>query len=130
MEFSEETRRDILDYQNIQQQLQLMLLQKQQAQLQLAELDRAKQEVEKSTSSTFFRSVGAILVPKTKAELASDLAADAESIKLRSDFMAKQEERLKSKLSSLQEKLSALESKYASGQKGEGTTISKQKRVS
>lgn len=127
MEIPEESRKDIMEFQNLQQQLQYLLLQKQQAQLQLAELDRAKGEVEKSSSGSFYRGVGGILVPKTKDELAADLASDSESIKLRLDLMAKQEERLKGRLNALGQRLSELESKL-NGSRGEGTAISKPKR--
>jgi prefoldin beta subunit len=128
MEIPEESRKDIMDFQSMQQQLQYLLMQKQQAQLQLAELDRAKDEVNKSTSDVFYRGVGGIMIPKTKAELTADLANDSEGIKLRVDLMGKQEERMKSRLNALSEKLSELESKLSGGNRREGTTVSKPKR--
>ncbi len=114
MEFEESARKDLAEYQNLSQQLQMILMQKQQSQLQLSEIDRALNEVESSSNAQIYKIVGSVMITKTKEQIVSDLAEEKDSLKMRMDVFSKQEDRLKSKLSDLTTKLSELENKMKS----------------
>jgi len=99
---------DVRDFQAVQQQLQLVLLQKQQADMQLAELKKAEEEVGKSEGS-FYRFVGAVIVPKKKEDLKTELAAEKETLEMRQQVFEKQEKILREKFDSLRKKLESSE---------------------
>ena len=126
MELSEETRKDVADFQNAQQQLQMIMMQKQQTELQLNELQKVSEEVGKAApDAKFFKSVGNVLVPKSKDALAKDLASDKESLELRQGMLAKQEEKLSSRLLELQEKLKKAEKGFSLGDGGSAKPASR-----
>jgi prefoldin beta subunit len=106
LDLDEETKRDIVEYQNLQQQIQIMLAQRQQALAAIAELDQAKTEVEKS-SGALYRFVGSVIVPKKKDELLAELKDEKTSLESRRDVFAKQEERLRKRFDELRKKLEA-----------------------
>jgi len=87
-----------IEFQSMQQQLQLIMLQKQQMKLQSDEIDHALQEVEKAKGDTF-RLVGPILMQSTKDEIVKDLNERKSTIESRITIMEKQEERMKKQLS-------------------------------
>lgn len=87
-----------IELQSLQQQMQLIMLQKQQMRLQSDEIDHALQEVEKAKGDTY-RLVGPILVQSTKEEIVKDLNERKSSLESRITIMEKQEERLKKQLS-------------------------------
>ena len=97
----EEMRKQLTDYQQLQQQLQLVLVQKQQVGLQLQELEKAKESLEKSASGPAYRFVGAFFIPKEKAQLEKELEEERESLGLRQKSMEKQEEKLTERLESI-----------------------------
>lgn len=108
-ELDEETKKDIIEYQNLQQQIQVMIMQRQQALAGIAETDKATEEVQKSSgaSGTLYRFVGSVIVPKKKDELLADLKEDKNALETRRDVFAKQEERLRKRFDELQRKLQA-----------------------
>jgi prefoldin beta subunit len=119
MEMSDETRKDVNEFQNAQQQLQMVLMQKQQIQLQLAEMSKVGDELGKAAGDAkFFKSVGNVLVPKSKDELQKDLASEKETLELRAGMLAKQEEKLSSRLLELQDKLRKAEKGFSLGGDG------------
>jgi len=87
-----------IEFQSMQQQLQLIMLQKQQMKLQSDEMDHALQEIEKAKGETY-RLVGPILMQSTKDEIVKDLNERKGSLESRITIMEKQEERLKKQLS-------------------------------
>jgi prefoldin beta subunit len=105
-DLDEETKRDIVEYQNLQQQIQMLIMQRQQALAALAETDKAADEVQKS-SGTLYRFVGSVIVPKRKDELLRELKDDKTALESRRDVFAKQEERLRKRFDELQRKLQA-----------------------
>lgn len=123
MELSEETKRDVVEFQNLQQQLQVVLLQRQQMQLRLAEIDKVKEELGKAgADAKFYRSVGSVLVPKNKKELETELGEEKETLENRSSLLGKQEEKITQRLTALQQKFQKLERGFSLG---EGGTVSK-----
>ncbi|MFQ5573597.1 MAG: prefoldin subunit, partial [Nitrosopumilaceae archaeon] len=67
-ELSEETKKDLMTFQSMQQQVQVIAMQKQQVAIQLTDLDVALKEIENS-SGTCYRYAGTIIVPKEKDAL-------------------------------------------------------------
>lgn len=106
MELSESQKNDLMEFQSLQQQLQVVAVQKQQLQLASAELDRAL-EASSTSSGKLYRSVGSILVQKEPEALKKDLSSEKEMVKLRVDSLGKQEEKLKSRLTEIQNKFEA-----------------------
>jgi prefoldin beta subunit len=116
-------RRDLVEFQNLQQQLQLVLMQRQQTQLQLAELEKAQEEIAKGEGK-FFRFAGSILVPKEKNVLQKELKEEKESLELRQSVVGKQEEKLKERLNALRKKFEEFEKKSGGLGAGEGAKVS------
>ncbi len=106
-ELTEEQKRNIADFQGLQQQLQLILLQRQQTAVQLAETRRAAEEVKKSEAG-LYRFAGTVLVPKKKEELEKELAGEAEALEARQGMLQKQEEKIRERLQALAKKLEEL----------------------
>jgi prefoldin beta subunit len=96
----------LLRLQQLQQNLQGVMAQKQQLTIQLTETENATKELEKLTDdAVVYKSIGALLVKAEKAKVSADLADRKELVKMRVDVLAKQEERLRTQVKELQEKL-------------------------
>lgn len=96
----------LLRLQQLQQNLQGVMAQKQQLTMQLTETENATKELEKlADDAVVYKSIGALLVKAEKAKVSADLADRKELVKMRVDVMAKQEERLRIQVKELQEKL-------------------------
>lgn len=92
--------------QQMQQTLQAVVTQKQQLEFELAEAERAIEELEKaSEDAPVFRMVGSILVRASKDKLLNDLKEKKEMLNTRVLILGKQEERARSRLKEMQEKL-------------------------
>jgi len=101
-ELSEETKNELIEFQQLQQQIQLLQLQRQQTLAQIAEIDKAREEVEKNTSGgQLYRFVGSIIVPKKKDELLKELAEERESLDVRVNAFKKQEDKLRERYNAL-----------------------------
>lgn len=96
----------LLRLQQLQQTLQSVMAQKQQLEMQLTEVEQAVAELEKmNETAVIYKSIGTLLVKSKKAKVTTDLAERKELLKMRVDVLAKQEERLKTQVKDLQEKL-------------------------
>jgi prefoldin beta subunit len=96
----------LLRLQQLQQNLQGVMAQKQQLTMQLTETENATKELEKlADDAVVYKSIGALLVKAEKAKVSADLADRKELVKMRVDVLAKQEERLRTQVKELQEKL-------------------------
>jgi prefoldin beta subunit len=105
-ELSEETKNDLMEFQQLQQQIQLLQMQRQQTLAQIAEVDKAREEVEKNTGAgQLYRFVGSIIVPKKKDELLKELADERESLDVRVNAFKKQEDKHREKYDALRKKL-------------------------
>jgi prefoldin beta subunit len=87
---------DINQLQLLQQNLQNILLQKQQLQKQLNEIDSALESLKDSDSA--YKIVGNIMVVSKKTDLQKDLQQKKETLNLRIKNFEKQEQILKQKL--------------------------------
>jgi prefoldin beta subunit len=96
----------LLRLQQLQQNLQGVMAQKQQLTMQLTETENAIKELEKlADDAVVYKSIGALLVKAEKVKVSADLADRKELVKMRVDVLAKQEERLRTQVKELQEKL-------------------------
>jgi prefoldin beta subunit len=96
----------LLRLQQLQQNLQGVMAQKQQLTMQLTETENATKELEKlADDAVVYKSIGALLVKAEKVKVSADLVDRKELVKMRVDVLVKQEERLRTQVKELQEKL-------------------------
>ena len=96
----------IAKMQQSQQNLQSILMQKQQVEMENAESDRALEELKKaSDDDQVFKYAGTILLKSDKKSLIDELEEKKELSKTKSTVLAKQEERLKTSLQEQEQKI-------------------------
>jgi len=96
----------LLRLQQLQQNLQALLTQKQQLELELTETDQALEELQKLTEDTvIYKSIGTLLVKSNKTAVTTELNEKKELLNTRINVLGKHEERLRSQLKDLQDKL-------------------------
>ncbi|UCE57827.1 MAG: prefoldin subunit beta [Candidatus Bathyarchaeota archaeon] len=96
----------LLRLQQLQQTLQGVLTQKQQLELELNEVEQALGELEKLTeASVIYKSVGSLLVKSKRANVTVELNERKELLNMRINVLGKQEERLRTQVKDLQDKL-------------------------
>ncbi len=96
----------IAKMQQSQQNLQSILMQKQQVEMENAESDRALEELKKaSDNDQVFKYAGTILIKSDKKSLIDELEEKKELSKTKSTVLAKQEERLKTSLQEQEQKI-------------------------
>ena len=92
--------------QQSQQNLQSILMQKQQVEMENVESDRALEELKKaSDEDQVFKYAGSILIKSNKKSLIDELEEKKELSKTKSVVLAKQEERLKASLQEQEQKI-------------------------
>lgn len=99
-EISKEMEEKINQLQLMEQNVNMLLAQKQQFQAQLIEVNSALGEVEKT--ETAYKIVGSIMVLSKKEDLKSDLMSKKEIVELRIKSLEKQESSIKDKAKKLQ----------------------------
>lgn len=96
----------LLRLQQLQQTLQGVLTQKQQLELELNEVEQALGELEKLTdASVIYKSIGSLLVKSKRANVTVELNERKELLNMRINVLGKQEERLRTQVKDLQDKL-------------------------
>ena len=96
----------ITKMQQSQQNLQSILMQKQQVEMENVESDRALEELKKaSDTDQVFKYAGSILIKSDKKSLIDELEEKKELSKTKSTVLAKQEERLKTSLQEQEQKI-------------------------
>ena len=96
----------IAKMQQSQQNLQSILMQKQQVEMENAESDRALEELKKaSDNDQVFKYAGTILIKSDKKSLIDELEEKKQLSKTKSTVLAKQEERLKTSLQEQEQKI-------------------------
>ncbi|MDC0203724.1 prefoldin subunit beta [Candidatus Nitrosopelagicus sp.] len=92
--------------QQSQQNLQSILMQKQQVEMENAESDRALEELKKAADDDqVFKYAGSILIKSDKKSLIDELEEKKELSKTKTTVLAKQEERLKTSLQEQEQKI-------------------------
>jgi len=106
-EINEETRKLAEEFQILQQQLQAVMMQKENIKIQDLEIDRALEELDETKEKTAFKITGNVMINKPIEELKNDLKENKETIKIRINSFDKNETRLNDRLKELQEQLQA-----------------------
>ena len=96
----EKNMKDIENYQSMQQRLQIVMLQKQQLQMQSDELNHAIEELGKA-SGKVYRIVGPIVIQSNKDDMSKELQSRRADYTSKVELLEKQEERLKKNLMDL-----------------------------
>ncbi|MBS3149373.1 prefoldin subunit [Candidatus Woesearchaeota archaeon] len=102
------TQKKVEELHNIEENLRVILVQKQNLQIQLLEMENAISELEK-TNDNAYKIVGAIMVELPSEEIKKDLNSKKEIVEIKIKNLDKQENKLKEESNSIQkEVLSAL----------------------
>jgi prefoldin beta subunit len=109
-------REQLARFEQLQQNLQAILVQKQQIDVESAEVDRATVELKKATDQdAVYRSAGNIMVKAKKEDLLKDLEERKELATTRSTVLAKQEQRVRESIKELSSKIEGALKNPASG---------------
>lgn len=96
----------LLRLQQVQQTLQGIITQKQQLEMQLSEVEQATSELEKlDETAVIYKSIGALLIKSEKEKVTTELTERKELLTMRVGVLSKQEERLRTQVKDLQDKL-------------------------
>lgn len=101
---NEDLNKSLIEYENLEKQLEVLLIQKHQLQLQMNEVRHATEELRKATGEVY-RSVGAVMLHTTKEAAEADLREKQEIIDVKLNAINKQEERLRGTVLDSQKKL-------------------------
>ena len=104
-EISDETRNLIEEFQNYQQQLQSLVMQKETMKMQNVEINRAVEELSASKENNAYKITGTVMISKPVEELKKELNETKDAIDVKIKSYEKMEEKLNSKLKELQVKL-------------------------
>jgi len=108
--------KEIMQYENLEKQLEVVLIQKHQLQLQSNEIKHALEEL-KNAKGTVYRSAGSILIQSTKDEAEKDLKDRQELIEVKLNALEKQESKLRESVTEAQKGLQERMKDY--GKEGE-----------
>ncbi len=104
----EQTREMVGQFQQYQQQLQAILIQKETMQLQLMETTKALEELDSTKNEKAYKITGQIMVSKPVEELKKELSETKETIEIRMNSLEKTEERVTGKLKEMETELRKL----------------------
>ena len=100
-------REQLERFEKLQQNLQAVLIQKQQVEAELREIERALEELKKvGPEGVVYKSAGSILVRVDKGELEKELEEKKELSNTRLMVLGKQETKLRESLKELQDRIS------------------------
>ncbi len=106
----------IMKMQQSQQSLQSIHMQKQQLGMELAESDKALEELKKaSDDDPVYKHAGSILIKSNKKDLIAELEERKELANTRSTVLAKQEERVKQSIKEQESKITEMMKSASSG---------------
>lgn len=99
----------LMKMQQAQQNLQSIMMQKQQLEMEKAESDKALEELKKAADDdTVYKHTGSILIKSNKTELIAELEEKKELSDTRSKVLAKQEERIKESIKEQESKINEM----------------------
>jgi len=105
-ELPPEVQNQIRQLQQLQQQLQALLSQKNQVELMQKEADATFEELEKVDEEVMiYKNVGNLLIKSKKDQVKTDLEENKETYDMRLKALVRQEERVKKRFDQLQEQL-------------------------
>jgi prefoldin beta subunit len=96
----------LLRLQQLQQTLQSVLGQKQQVELELAEINQASGELEKlQDDAVVYKATGSLMIKAERPKVLADLTERKDLLNTRAGILTKQEERLRAQVKDIQTKL-------------------------
>lgn len=104
----EQTREMVGQFQQYQQHLQAILIQKETMQMQLMEITKALEELEATKNDKAYKITGQIMVIKPVEELKKELGETKEAIEVRMGSLEKTEEKITTKLKEMETELRKL----------------------
>ncbi len=107
-ELSDEAKELLIQFQGYQQQMQNVLIQKENFKLQSMEVDRALEELGATKQASAFKVVGSIMINKPVEELKKELGESKEDLGIRLKSMDAVELKLKEKLKDIQARLKGM----------------------
>jgi len=102
---TEEDKKFLGQFQSYQQQLQAILIQKENLKLQILETERALEELEASKQKEAYKITGPIMIKKTEKELKTELKGRKDNFYMRVNTLERAEERITTKLKEMEPKL-------------------------
>jgi prefoldin beta subunit len=113
---AEELSRALAEYESLEKQLEVILLQKNQIKVQLGETKKALEEL-KHAKGEVYRSVGSLMIKTTKEEAEKDLEDKRELMEVKQKALEKEEDKLRDVVGGLQKKLQEQMKEYAKHKK-------------
>ena len=109
MEMNEEMQGKLMQFQQLQQQIQVIASQKYQVDIQIAEIEKTLEELDKLTKdATVYKSVGSLLMTvDNKDTLKSELEEKKETLDIRAKTLGNQEKSLRERHQELQDELTS-----------------------
>ena len=104
----EQTREMLGQFQQYQQQLQSILMQKETMQMQLMEITKALEELDSTKNEKAYKITGQIMVSKPVEELKKELSETKEAIDVRVQSLERAEEKFTVKLKEMESELRKL----------------------
>jgi prefoldin beta subunit len=107
-ELSPKVQNQIAQFQQLQQQLQALVNQKYQMDVQLKEMQRTVEELNKAPADvTVYKSAGSLLIKaQSKEELLQEIEESKETLEIRVKSLDRQEKSLRDRYTQLQEQIS------------------------
>ncbi len=103
---SQALQHQIGQYQQLQQQAQIVIMQRQNMDVQLKEVSNAIDELKEAAENVnMYKSIGALFIQAKKAPTLSELEETKESLEIRVNSLKKQEKKLTDKLKEMEEKI-------------------------
>ncbi|MBI2547434.1 MAG: prefoldin subunit beta [Candidatus Aenigmarchaeota archaeon] len=104
----EQTQAMVMQFQQYQQQLQSVLIQKETLQMQLMEMNKAVEELDSSKNEKAYKITGQIMVSKPVEDIKKELLETKEALEIRIQSMEKTEEKITLKLKEMESELRKL----------------------
>jgi len=105
---TEDDKKFLGQFQGYQQQLQAILIQKENLKLQILEIEHALEELETSKLKEAYKITGPIMIKMNSTELKNDLKEKKDNFDLRIKTLERGEERITTKLKEMEPRLREL----------------------
>ena len=105
---TEEDKKFVGKFQAYQQQLQTIVIQKENLKLQILEIDKALEELEASKEKQAYKIAGPIMIKKDSEDLKTELKEKKENFNLRIKTLESTEERIMKSLKEMEPRLREL----------------------
>lgn len=105
MEIPEEIKGDLIKLQQFQQQIQVLMIQKQNIQIQISEIENALKEIKEDAKEELYEIVGTVMIKRKPDELKVRLSEKKEVLELRLSTIDRQVNKINKSAKEIQEKL-------------------------